>query len=57
MPVIPFPRAERREERLRGIEQCLDSLHGEARDMGLELLAHILAVAREAAHDSVKDAR
>lgn len=55
MPVIPFPRAERREERLRGIEQCLESLHGEAQDMGFELLAHIIAVAREAAHDSAED--
>lgn len=52
MTVIAFPRVERREDRLRGIEQCLDALAHEADALGLDLLAHMIAVAREAASDS-----
>ncbi|MCR6632919.1 MAG: hypothetical protein NVV74_24335 [Magnetospirillum sp.] len=55
MTVIAFPRQERHEERLRGIEHCLDALSVEAGEMGLELLAHLIAVAREAAHDSLEE--
>ncbi len=57
MNVIAFPRREHREDRLRGIEQCLDALGEEAAAMGLPLLSHLIAVAREAAHDAVEDER
>lgn len=57
MTVIAFPRAERREERLRGIEQCLDALAHEAGSLGLPLLAHMIAVAREAACESIDGER
>ncbi|HLO76101.1 MAG TPA: hypothetical protein VK196_06570 [Magnetospirillum sp.] len=57
MTVIAFPRADRLETRLRGIEQCLDALSVEADEMGLDLLAHLIAVAREAAHDAKLDCR
>lgn len=56
MSVIPFPRPERREDRIRGIEQCLSSLAVEAEDMGLDLLSHLIAVAREAAHECLDEA-
>jgi hypothetical protein len=62
MTVIAFPRSfrtnpaeepcESTDERLRGIEQCLDSLAGEAEELGLGLLAHMIAVAREEARDN-----
>lgn len=55
MTVIAFPRRESRDNRLRGIEQCLDSLGEEAEAMGLPLLAHMIAVAREAARDAVEE--
>lgn len=55
MNVIAFPRQERRETRLRGIEQCLDALGEEAEAMRLPLLAHLIAVAREAARDAADD--
>ena len=57
MSVIPFPRADRREDRLRGIEQCLESLSEEADELGLDLLAHMIAVARQAAQESFDDLR
>lgn len=55
MNVIAFPRQESRETRLHGIEQCLDALGEEAEAMGLPLLAHLIAVAREAARDAVEE--
>jgi hypothetical protein len=55
MNVIAFPRQESRETRLHGIEQCLDALGEEAGAMGLTLLAHLIAVAREAARDAVEE--
>lgn len=57
MNVIAFPRADRRENRLRGIEQCLESLCAEAEGMGEDLLAHMIAVAREAAFDALEQER
>lgn len=57
MTVIAFPRAERRESRLRGIEQCLAALSAEADEMGLDLLAHMIAVAREAAGEAREENR
>ena len=64
MSVIPFPRIapriagdDRREERLRGIEQCLDALGEEADELGLDLLAHMIAVARQAAQESFDELR
>lgn len=57
MTVIAFPRAERRENQLRGIEQCLGALAAEADAMGLDLLAHMIAVAREAAGEAIEDER
>jgi len=55
--VIPFPCADRRADRLRGIEQCLESLSEEADELGLDLLAHMIAVARQAAQESFDDLR
>jgi hypothetical protein len=52
--VIAFPRAERHHERLRGIEQCLDALYEEAEELGLDLLAHMIAVSREAARETLE---
>jgi hypothetical protein len=61
--VIPFPsaaapdllsgimEAQPSNERLRGIEQCLAFLAAEAEEMGLELVAHFIAVAHEAARE------
>jgi hypothetical protein len=57
MNVIAFPRADRRDDRLRGIEQCLESLSAEAGEMGLDLLAHMISVAREAACEALDDER
>lgn len=57
MNVIAFPRADRREVRLRGIEQCLEQLCAEAGEMGLDLLAHMISVAREAAFEALDDER
>lgn len=58
MNVIAFPRADdRRENRLRGIEQCLEALCAEAEEIGEDLLAHMIAVAREAACESLDDKR
>lgn len=53
MNVIAFPRADRRETRLRGIEQCLEALCAEAEELGDDMLAHMIAVAREAAFESL----
>jgi hypothetical protein len=65
MTVIAFPRNLRpahqpevrqpTADRLRGIEQCLISLAGEAEELGLDLLAHMIAVAREEARDSRRE--
>lgn len=57
MNVIAFPRADRRETQLRGIEQCLEALCAEADDLGLEMLAHMIAVAREAACEAMDEER
>ncbi len=57
MTVIPFPNTARRDSRLRGIEQCLDSLAAEAGDMGLDLLAHLIAVARCEASEALEHDR
>lgn len=57
MNVIAFPRADRRENRLRGIEQCLESLCLEAEGLDEDLLAHMIAVAREAAFDALEQER
>ncbi|MGE5514698.1 MAG: hypothetical protein ACM31D_02640 [Bacteroidota bacterium] len=57
MNVIAFPRVERREHQLRAIEQCLDALCAEADDLGLEMLAHMIAVAREAACEALDEER
>lgn len=71
MNVIAFPRPHRADatprgdhaaarssvDRLRGIEQCLKSLSVEAEDMGLELLGHMIAVAREAAVEARAEVR
>lgn len=71
MNVIAFPRPHRADatpcgdhadslshaERLRGIEQCLKSLSAEADEMGLDLLAHMIDVAREAAVESRAEVR
>lgn len=58
MTVIAFPRvADRRDTRLRGIEQCLESLCIEAEELGEDLLAHLIAVAREAAFEALDEAR
>ena len=54
MTVIAFPRRDRLQDRLRGIEQCLESLCEEAEDLGLDLLAHMIAVAREAAREEAE---
>lgn len=59
MSVIPFPCPVppditpelSRYERIRGIEQCLASLANEAEELGLNVVAHIIAVAHEAAKD------
>lgn len=64
MSVIPFPCPAPpdilpelpRHERIRGIEQCLASLANEAEELGLDLVAHLLAVAHEAAKDSRMEA-
>ena len=57
MNVIAFPRADRRENRLRGIEQCLEQLCAEAEEIGQDLLAHMIAVAREAAFEALDEGR
>lgn len=59
MSVIPFPAAAPpdampelpRHVRIRGIEQCLAALANEAEELGLDLVARILAVAHETAKD------
>lgn len=62
MSVIPFPSAPRREdriprraERIRGIEQCLLSLAAEADELGLDMVAHMIGVAHEAAEESMEE--
>lgn len=57
MNVIAFPRADRRETRLRGIEQCLEQLCAEAEEVGADLVAHMIAVAREATCEALEDER
>lgn len=54
MTVIAFPRVERRATRLRAIEHCLAALSAEADEMGDAMLAHLIAVAREAAHEAAE---
>lgn len=56
MSVIPFPACEQRDERLLGVEKCLDFLCDEVDGMGLELLAHLIAVARDATRDIREEA-
>lgn len=50
--VIDFPKAETRDQRIRGIEVCLSYLQTEARSLGLPMLAHIIGVAREEAREA-----
>lgn len=54
MLILPFPTPEDRSERILGIARCLDMLGSEARDLDLGLVAHLIAVAREATYDAVK---
>ncbi|MGE5547891.1 MAG: hypothetical protein ACM33T_13390 [Solirubrobacterales bacterium] len=56
MTVVPFPTSSSAETRLQGIASCLDYLVAEAEAMGLDLLAHVIGVAREEAREEAAKA-